>query len=55
MGLDHGVHPPKEIEVAFLISPHEVARKDNRLARESINLPEPFRRGLRRVCFSTKE
>ena len=50
--LDHRVHSPKEVEVTFLVSLHEVARKDNRFAREAINLSEPFRRSFGRVPIS---
>ena len=50
--LDHRVHSPKEVEVTFLVSLYEVTGKDDRFARETINLPEPFRRGFGRVPIS---
>ena len=43
---------PEEVEVTFLVPTHEVAGKNNRFVRETINLPKPFRCGLRRVPIS---
>ena len=44
--LDHRVHAPEEVEITFLVSLHEVTGKNDRFARETIHLPEPFRCGF---------
>src|SRR5213079_3268380 len=50
--LDHRVHSREEVQVTFLVSLHEVARKNDRFAREAINLPESFGGRFGRVPIS---
>src|SRR5689334_2535316 len=51
-GLNHRIHPAKEIEVALFIALYEVTGKNEGLVRETINLSKSFRGGFGRVPVS---